>query len=308
MQLDLSSRKIRYLFCPHASVRSAWILKDIHAEKKIAYEQWWNAFFFDARVERPMMLPEPLRLLALLGAVEPKYAARIESFKSDQKFHSAQGKSTITSWPSHIATDLSLQVEPDVEYLREELKKHRLQRPYAILAPSSQWATKRWTNEGYSGLVTQLAERGLNVYLVGTEAEKEHCEQIVRDHHGARVEVRSLAGTSNLSGLHALMCDAEIVIANDSGPMHMAAVAGRPVVAIFGPTTLALGFRPWTDQSYVVQKNMNCRPCGKHGHNKCPLKTHDCMKKISVQEVASAVDGLLKKSHPAGAVSPSQTY
>src|ERR1700741_370426 len=50
----LNQKQIEYLFCPHQSFRSAWILRRVHAEKKIAYKKWWNGFFFDECVERPM--------------------------------------------------------------------------------------------------------------------------------------------------------------------------------------------------------------------------------------------------------------
>jgi heptosyltransferase II len=68
---------------------------------------------------------------------------------------------------------------------------------------------------------------------------------------------------------------------------------GIPTVAVFGPTTLDLGYRPWQNRALVVQKDLECRPCGKHGAAKCPLGTHACMKTVRPPDVLTAIDRLL---------------
>ncbi len=301
MYAKLNQMQIRNWFCPHQSFRSALITRNVKAVHKIGYQQWWNSSIFSMRVQRPMMLPEPLRALSLLAPLDVEIKNRLESFVKDYKYHNEKIKHRIESWPTPIASDLSLCVEARPETIRATLLKLRLQRPFAVVAPSSQWATKRWTDEGFVHLIKLLAERGLNVYIVGSKSEVEHCLKIEKSAalNAERVEVRSLAGQTDLLSLHSLMTSAETIIANDSGPMHLAAAAGRPVVGIFGPTTLDLGYRPWSDLSSVVQIDLSCRPCGKHGHNQCPINTHDCMKKITPQQVIQSVDHLKKRAHQA---------
>lgn len=244
-----------------------------------------------------MQLPEVLRTLHLLAPLDESLSHRLNKKLEDKKYHNESIRHRVQQWPYSIAHDLTLHVEPQVELTRAALLKWRLMRPYVVIAPSSQWVTKRWTDDGFIHLIRLLAERGLNIYLVGTSSEIDHCNHLEKASalHGQRVEVRSLAGQTDLLILHTVMSMAEIVISNDSGPMHMAAAAGCPVVAIFGPTTLSLGYRPWSDLSAVVQIDISCRPCGKHGHNKCPIQTHDCMKKITAKQVIQAVDHLLKR-------------
>ncbi|MCB0349774.1 MAG: glycosyltransferase family 9 protein [Bdellovibrionales bacterium] len=306
----ISSYKIDHLFCPHQSFRSAWMLKSIRANKKITFARWWNKSFFDIRVKRNTDLPEALRVLQLLAPVDTHLAERLEKLRLDKSYYNSSKRSTIASWPHQISTDLSLLVEPDVALVHDVTSKFKLQRPYAVIAPASQWATKRWSSSGFSELVHLLSERALNVYIVGAPSEASYCKEI--EHLAAasagRVDVRSLAGETDLLSLHALLSHAEVVVANDSGPMHMAVAAGRPVVGIFGPTTLDLGFRPWSELSYIAQVDLPCRPCGRHGHNVCPIKTHDCMKKISAHDVIEGVDLLRRKAPVAGSISPSQTY
>lgn len=74
----------------------------------------------------------------------------------------------------------------------------------------------------------------------------------------------------------------------------MAAVVGLPTVAVFGPTTLDLGYRPWQSRAIVVQNNLlDCRPCGLHGAQRCPLGHHQCMKDLKVERVIQAFSKLL---------------
>lgn len=297
MFLRLKNESIRYWICPHESFRTALITRKIKAQKKIGFSNWWNKPVFDTRVMRPVQLPEVLRILSLLTPLDKNLSDRLKNKLADKKYYNETIRHRIQKWPYAIAHDLSLHVEPQPELARAAILKWRLMRPYAVIAPSSQWATKRWTDDGFIHLIRLLAERGLNVYLVGTKLESDHCHQIEKAAaaYAQRVEVRSLAGQTDLLDLHTVLSMAEIVISNDSGPMHMAAAAGRPIVAIFGPTTLSLGYRPWSDVSSVVQIDLSCRPCGKHGHNQCPIHTHDCMKKITATQVIQAVDHLLKR-------------
>ena len=120
--------------------------------------------------------------------------------------------------------------------------------------------------------------------LIGSKDEVEVCQYIKRD----VPEAQNLAGRTTISELIKLMQQSHALIGNDSGAIHMAAAAGLPTVAIFGPTTLSLGYRPWSDNAVVVQKSLDCRPCSAHGTRNCPLKTHACMLEINSSEVINA--------------------
>ncbi len=298
----LSRHSIRYLVSVHQSVRTALALRNIRAEQKISYQQWWNRPFFNLRVQRPMNLPEPLRALALLSPIDPSTDEQFKQIYLSGEQNNLHTKTSMLSWPHPLPVEYSMAVECDKVALEQVLAQ--VKRPYAVIAPSSQWTTKQWTSNGYSELIKRLKEQGLNVYLVGTRNEREVCESI-RDIHAktymrpeahAHIEVRSLAGRFDLVHLHALMSRAEVIVANDSGSMHLAAAAGRPVVGIFGPTVLRQGYRPWTNESAVVQIDLGCRPCGRHGHKECPLGTHECMKKITAEMVMNAVEPYVKSA------------
>jgi len=86
-------------------------------------------------------------------------------------------------------------------------------------------------------------------------------------------------------------CDA--VVANDSGPMHLAAAVGTPVVGLFGPTSPALGFAPVANQATSCHLGIQCSPCSRHGARACWRDRRYCMEDLSPQEVYEALKGLL---------------
>jgi heptosyltransferase-2 len=130
-----------------------------------------------------------------------------------------------------------------------------------------------------------LMARGYSVVLVGSRDEKALCDQIAAAVPG----VENRAGTTGLADLVDLLASGRALVCNDSGAMHAAAAAGLPTVAVFGPTTLDLGFRPWNSSAIVMQRELGCRPCGAHGPQVCPLGTHECMKSVTAVDVLGAL-------------------
>jgi ADP-heptose:LPS heptosyltransferase len=79
--------------------------------------------------------------------------------------------------------------------------------------------------------------------------------------------------------------------------MHVAGALGKPGAVIFGPTTGHLGFFPYKSNIGVVEnKNMECRPCTKQGHKKCPNGHFLCMKGIKVKDTVNEALSALKKT------------
>ena len=78
--------------------------------------------------------------------------------------------------------------------------------------------------------------------------------------------------------------------------MHIACSVQTPCVAVFGPTTKQLGFFPYDEKSIVVENNnISCRPCGKHGGDKCPKKHFQCMLDIEPIQIFNAALSILHK-------------
>lgn len=153
--------------------------------------------------------------------------------------------------------------------------------------PGSVWATKRWPAEKYAELSDKISkELGGQIVIFGGSDDIETAAKVEKNMKSKTI---NLSGKTTLKQLTALIKKCRVFITNDSGPMHIAAAMDIPIVAIFGPTVKQLGFFPYSKKAVVIEKNLPCRPCGKHGPNKCPKKHFDCMNKITVGEVFDAV-------------------
>jgi heptosyltransferase-1 len=134
---------------------------------------------------------------------------------------------------------------------------------YAVLMPGTNWQTKRWPVEKFAALVAPLREQfGLASVLAGGG----DAAAMAKDLPG----VINLAGKTSLNQLTALLERAELVIANDSGPMHIAAALGRPLVTPFGPTN-PVRTGPYGRMESVVRLDLICSPCysRKCSHRSC---------------------------------------
>lgn len=278
--MTLRARTWDVIFVPHESPRTAlWVLTLKASQAKIGFRKWWNRFFFTHRVTKPMHLPDALRQMSLLTPVDFSLA---ETFGGDE-VQALQNPITQTSPVDFRTPEIPGWASMQVMAARPTPKK-------IFLAPGSVWATKRWTEKGYASLAQLLVQRGYRVELVGSKDERELCERIAAQVPG----VINHAGNTSLAGLADLLSFGDALVSNDSGAMHAAAASNLPSVVIFGPTTLDLGFRPWSNRSVVVQKPLKCRPCGKHGAMKCPIGTHECMEAITPGEVLATLENLLR--------------
>jgi hypothetical protein len=94
------------------------------------------------------------------------------------------------------------------------------------------------------------------------------------------------AAESGFAGTFSAFQGAAVVVAGDTGLLHLAAAVGLPVVGIFGPTTSSDGF--WGHAGEVVELPLACRPCGKHGGDACPVGDHACLRGITIDAVLAA--------------------
>ena len=124
---------------------------------------------------------------------------------------------------------------------------------YAVLMPGANWLTKQWPIERFAALVAPLRER---LGLVSVVAGGPDTVDLAAKVPGAV----NLAGRTNLRQLVALLERASLVVANDSGPMHIAAALGRPLVTPFGPTN-PLRTGPYRRLDSVVRLAIPCSPC-----------------------------------------------
>lgn len=152
-------------------------------------------------------------------------------------------------------------------------------RPLVALCPgSTNSRAKRWPVERFAALADMLAERaGARVILVGAGEELDISEEVARL---ARRRPHVLTGKTNLARTAALLAAADLLVTNDTGPAHVAAAVGCPVVVIFGPTNPETT-RPFSTLAEVIRKPPECAPCMLRD---CPID-HRCMTAITAEEV-----------------------
>lgn len=154
---------------------------------------------------------------------------------------------------------------------------------------------RRWPLEKYVVLADTLSEEyNARIVLTGAPNEVTVSEWIAER---TKCETVCLAGQTQVNQLAALFTRADLVICGNCGPMHLAAAAGTPVVAIHGPTN-SKQWGPWTDKSICLESTLPCSPCLNLGFEYAcqalPDGTSPCMHTVSVEDVLKVCDEYLK--------------
>lgn len=151
---------------------------------------------------------------------------------------------------------------------------------YFCLAPASVWFTKMLPMDKWIELIDSLKTEG-KIYLLGGPGDVELCESI-RNNSDSK-EVENLAGKLSFLASAALMKEAKRNFVNDSGPLHICSAMNAPVTAFFCSTVTGFGFGPLSDDSKVLEViDLDCRPCGIHGHKACPKGHFKCGNDIKI--------------------------
>ncbi len=162
------------------------------------------------------------------------------------------------------------------------LEKFNLKKGYITLAPGSVWKTKMWLPEYYGDVARYFLGKGKTVVLVGSKGDIEACQKV---HEIAEKRTINLCGKTTLREFFSVIRESELLISNDSSPVHVATSFKIPVVAIFGATVPEFGFYPYRNGVVAEVENLYCRPCGIHGGKKCPEGHFRCMRDLKPEIV-----------------------
>lgn len=182
--------------------------------------------------------------------------------------------------------DFSMPVPAAAEArMREVLRaKGASGKPLAFLAPGTLWETKHWPAEYFAKVAEYFIARGWAVALGGSGKDRATCERVRAGAPG----VIDLSGQTSVSELAALIRLASMCVTNDSGPMHVAAALGSPLVAIFGPTD-SLWVGPYGKPESVLRADLPCSPCYLRRISECPFG-HACMKLVTPEQVIERIE------------------
>jgi heptosyltransferase-2 len=163
--------------------------------------------------------------------------------------------------------------------------------PLVALAPGAAFGgAKRWPPESFAALARALAGDGVRPVLIGSPADAPG-GRAIQSALGDPALALDLIGKTDLPTLAGVLAAARMLVANDSGALHLAAAVGTPVTALFGPTddrvTAPRPNHTSPSAAVVLTHPVWCRPCGLR---ECPLD-HACMRGI---EVTAAVDAAMR--------------
>jgi ADP-heptose:LPS heptosyltransferase len=153
---------------------------------------------------------------------------------------------------------------------------------YITIAPSSVWFTKQLPMLKWVELCDMIPA-STTIYLLGSEADHAIGDLIIKN--SKHKNIHNLCGQLTLLQSSALMKTAKMNYVNDSAPLHLASATNSPVTAFFCSTVKEFGFYPLSENGKVIDAGeMECRPCGMHGHKSCPLGHFNCGKLIDVKK------------------------
>jgi heptosyltransferase-2 len=234
-------------YLPHGSWRSGLAAWLARIPERIGFADAPARWTYTQRVARPQGVHETERLLALAGQSGP--------------------------------TRPTLGLTPvDRAHAAAWLESAGIRDPFVVLAPGSIWGTKRWGK--YPDLAARL---DLPVVVLGGPEDRELAIAVVA---AARGPAASAAGVLPIRASAAVLERAAALVSNDSLPLHLAQAVDTPVVAVFGPTVPAFGFGPQGEHDAIAEvAGLACRPCSRHGPQRCPLGHHRCMHDLDVDRV-----------------------
>src|SRR6056297_3300422 len=156
--------------------------------------------------------------------------------------------------------------------------------PYICVAPTSVWFTKQFPAEKWIDLL-QHTDRRYQFFLIGGPDDRNACDKIIEQ--SGLNNITNLAGELTFLQTSALMKNATMNYVNDSAPMHMASAMNAKTTAVFCSTIPDFGFGPLANHSKVVEteEDLDCRPCGLHGYNKCPKGHFKCAYTIKTEQL-----------------------
>ena len=160
-------------------------------------------------------------------------------------------------------------------------------KPAVGLIPGAEYGpAKQWPTEYYGDLARQLAAKGVQTWVFGSAKERVLGEGVRLTSGNVAI---NLCSRTSLTDLVDLMAHCKAVVSNDSGPMHIAAAAGVPVVAIYGSSTPD-HTPPLTDRKKIHYLRLSCSPCFKRD---CPLGHTHCLRHIAPQTVRASLKELV---------------
>jgi len=262
---EIKNRNYSKIFSPHRSFRTSFIVMQSGVRETYGFStaSWFHVY--KTVVEYKHKVHEVQRNFDLIG-----YGYTHESWKVTPKVN-------IT--------------EESRQFVRQFLSENELKDKVIAIAPGSIWETKKYPEKYFQEIAKHYIDQSFKVLVIGSEKDEEFCKRITDNLGGKAL---STAGRFSIIETIELLKNAKLLLTNDSAPTHFGMCADVPVLTIYCSTIPGFGFFPYNKKSlYISYDDLNCKPCGIHGYEKCPINTFDCGYKLDPKIIISKIDEIL---------------
>lgn len=157
--------------------------------------------------------------------------------------------------------------------------------PYVVLHPGTSVPARAWPPERYAEAGETLRSAGWRVVVTGAPAEKDLTKAVV-----GSTDAVDLSGRTSMAELAAVLAGAAAVVVGNTGPAHLAAAVGTPVVSLFAPTVPATRWAPYRVPCVLLGDQQ--APCRNTRATQCPVPGHPCLTSVPADDVLRAVEKL----------------
>jgi ADP-heptose:LPS heptosyltransferase len=226
---------------PDSLFKAQHLIQKINAKQALLFtNNLWGAVIMRFAGKQVIGYQNPFRNFLLKKTMAKKSNLHeVEYFWEIAKL-AAETWQPDTTWPQSIPQHINLPINTNNEnHIKQILEQHHITRPFIALCPLATGLTKQGESKiwpFWNELSQQLAQQNISVVACPGPGEEALCRQLVPE--------AKIISKLNLHELATLFKQANLIIANDSGPMHLAAAVGSPVLGIFGTTDPSRTF-PW---------------------------------------------------------------
>jgi ADP-heptose:LPS heptosyltransferase len=158
--------------------------------------------------------------------------------------------------------------------------------PYVVVHPGASAPARTWPASSHRALVRALVDGGRRVVVTGGPGEAVLTAHVA----GGDRRVTDLGGRIEMEQLADVLAAADVVVVGNTGPAHLAAAVGTPVVSLFAPVVPAGRWRPWRVPHILLGDQKAA--CANSRARHCPIEGHPCLSSVSIDQVIAAVDRL----------------
>lgn len=254
---ELRTQNFTHVYDAHNNLRSFFIRTFISANNTLV---------------RPMMRFKRFLLIRFqINHFEKPFSGQRDLIKPLEKW----------GMPFRLPAAPQLFLKPEVQKNANELVTPK---DYIALVPSAAYELKRWPIKFWDELVKKNPDKNF-VVLAGKDDKFTEVLNLNKN-------VTNLTGLSDLPTSAAIIQNARLTISNDTGLLHFSEQLGKPTIALMGPAPFGFPSRPST---LILERNLKCRPCSKHGQGPCVNPEYQqCLTSISPSEVSREMNRILE--------------